>query len=100
MGFLGTLLNIIIAVWIMYFGFNGEFVLLYLSLAPIGFMLGHILRKRSKTSSIWRTEHRNIFVALVTQYIIGVILVAVFYGIGVGMEILYELRLPEGSGRI
>ena len=99
MATLGTLLNITIAIYVGYFGYSGVLNPAYLLLCAIGFMVGHVLRKTHKKSSIWDTRHRNILVALIYNFLFSALLVAIFYGIGFGIQFLLEFRPEEGIGR-
>ena len=100
MGFLGTILNIAIAIYVVYFGYVGDFNIPYLLIAAVGFMVGHVLRKTNKSTSIWETRHTNIFMALIYNFLFSLLLVAIFFALGWGIQLMLEFRPEEGSGLI
>lgn len=100
MGFLGTLFYIATAGWMVYFGYTLNFNIGILLVSPLGFMFGHIIRKSASSSRIFGHHNSNVLIGLIKVYLTGLVLVAVFYGVGYGINFLLDYRPPEGAGSI
>ncbi len=73
---------------------NGAIVLL----CPLLFMFGSAVRHNAKTSG--RAGFLGAIKMILTGYIMGLILSAVFFGLGMGLMHVLELSPEPGSGRI
>jgi hypothetical protein len=103
MSFLGFLVQFATALYLIYSGYgyqhasmelNGAIVLL----CPLLFMFGSAVRHNAKTSG--RAGFLGAIKMILTGYIMGLILSAVFFGLGMGLMHVLELSPEPGSGRI
>lgn len=103
MPFLGFLVQLATALYLIYLGhgyqnasmeFNGAVVLL----SPLLFMFGSAVRHNAKTSG--RAGFIGAIKMIVSGYILGLVLSAVFFGLGMGLMHILELSPEAGSGRI
>lgn len=100
MGFLGTLLYLATAGWMIYFGYTINLNYGMLLVAPLGFVFGFIIRRSSKSSQVFGGNNSNVFVAVIKSYLTGLVLVAIFFGIGYGLNFLMGYKPPPGAGSI
>lgn len=103
MSFLGFLVQLATALYLVYSGYgyqgssmelNGAIVLV----CPLLFMFGSAVRHNAKSSG--RAGFIGAIKMIVSGYILGLVLSAVFFGLGMGLMHILELSPEEGSGRI
>ena len=95
MGFLGVLVYIAAMAFALIMGYEANFQIIFLLLLPIGFMIGRIVIKGSNSSTIFQSQGFGIVMEIVGFYLVGLILTAVFFGIGYGVMQVLKLS-PEG----
>ncbi len=99
MGFLGFLLQLAIAGYVAYMGYNFEVHYLFLALAPLGFMIGHMVRKTNSKQRFWGGNGSNVLGGIFKSYLVGAVLTVIFFGLGYGIFHILELRPPPEIGR-
>jgi len=103
MGFLGLVLQSLIALFLIYQGYvyhenTYELNLAIILGAPIMFMFGSAIRHNAKSAR----APRGFFALikhLIVSYITGVIISALFFGLGFCLYYILVLRPAEGTGR-
>jgi hypothetical protein len=100
MGFLGTLLYIATAGWMIYFGYTVNLNYGILLAAPLGFVFGHVIRKSQSSSRVFGREDSNVLVSVIKSYLTGLVLVAIFFAIGYGILFIMGYQPPPGAGAI
>ena len=103
MKFLGFVLQSIIAVFLIYRGcfhqeWTHELNLALILGAPIMLMFGTAIKQNERSSNLPRGFFAMIKY-LIVSYIVGVILAVIFFGIGIGLYHILDLRPAEGVGR-
>ena len=96
MGILGLIVQLLTAVFAFYLGLTFQLNPVFLLVCPLGFIVGHLMRRSTGASSKNR-EHG--IGALISSYLVGLVLVAIFFGIGYGVMHILDLRPAEGVGR-
>lgn len=104
MAFLGLLVQLITVLFLMFSGFyhqdaSREMNTAIILAAPILFMFGAAIKHNEKSSRSPRGFFAMIKLIIVS-YIVGVILAAIFFGVGIGLHYILILRPAEGAGRI
>ncbi len=104
MAFLGLLVQLITVLLLMYSGYyyqdaSRELNMAIILAAPILFMFGAAIKHNEKTSRSPRGFFAMIKL-IVVSYVVGVILAAFFFGVGIGLQYILVLRPAEGAGRI
>ena len=103
MGFLGLVVQTMTAVWLVYCGYffqdnTSEFNLAIVLAAPILFMIGAAIKHNAKAAH----SPRGFFAMIkffIVSYVTGIILSAIFFGLGMGLFYTGLLRPEEGIGR-
>ena len=99
MGFLALVVQAMTAIFAAYLGFTSQFNIVFLLVCPMGFVFGHLM-KRSTGASVQHHEHGlGAIRALVSSYLIGLLLVAIFFGVGYGIMHVLQFKPAEGVGR-
>ena len=103
MGFLGILVQAVTALLLIYRGYFYQDVTSDLNIAlilaaPVLFMIGAAVRHNAKSSRSPRGFFKMIKFIIVS-YITGLVVSAIFFGIGVGLYYILVLRPAEGTGR-
>jgi hypothetical protein len=99
MGLLGFLLQLAIALYVGVMGFNFEVHYLFLALAPLGLMVGHMIRKTNSKQRFWGGGGTDVITGIFKSYLIGALLTAIFFGVGYGIYHILELRPEDEIGR-
>ena len=99
MGFFGFLLQLLTAIWVVYLGFVFDLNYIILALAPFGFIFGHLIKTNARSSSKRRERGFNAITSFFSGYLVGLIAVAILFGVGYGLFHILEMRPPEGTGR-
>lgn len=103
MGFLGIMLQAVTSLCLIYCGylyqdFTRETILALILGAPLLLMIGAAVRHNAKSSRSPRGFFGMIKL-IIGAYITGVVVSAIFFGIGVGLYYILVLRPAEGTGR-
>ncbi len=102
MKFLGFVVHLIIALMLVYKGYyyqetsiemNGALILA----APILFMIASAIRHNSKSKS--KLGFLGSIKLVISSYGTGLVISAIYFGVGMGLQHLLELRPPPGTGR-
>lgn len=89
MTLLGTLINLIVIGFTFSLGYTGDERYFLLLFTPIVFMLGHGTRQSAKSAHFFGGTGFGLIKAMISTYLMGLILSAICYGLGYGvMEIL------------
>lgn len=81
-----------------YMGYIFQLNFIYLLLCPFGFIFGQLMRHSSGRSKR-REKGLSAISAFISGYLVGLVAVAIFFGIGFGVMHILELRPAEGVGR-
>ncbi len=103
MGFLGLVVQAIVAVFLIQQGYffqesEPETKLALILLCPLVFLVGTAIRRNAKTGGRPMGIF-NMAKALISAYLTFVVVSAIFYGIGMGLYWILVLRPEEGIGR-
>jgi len=91
MGILGTLIFLLSLAGSVYLGYNDAFNPGILLLLPVGMICGELLRRGSKTSSLFRSSGFGVLVELITRYVVSLILCGAGFALGLGiLEIMKQ----------
>ena len=99
MGLLGFLLQLGTALYVMYLGYNFEINYVYLLVAPLGFLFGHMVRKSNHSLSYWAGKGGGVLSGIIKSYLTGLVLTAIFFGLGYGIMHVMMFEPAEGVGR-
>ena len=101
MTLLGFILQLGTAAYMVYLGYTFQYENYYIFLAaPLVFMLGQWMRRLSSRSNT-RRQRRSFFQVisdLISGYIVGLVAVAVLFGIGYATMHVLDKRPPPGTG--
>ena len=102
MSFLGFIVQSMIALFLVYKGYYYEQSSMEMTGAlilacPILFMIGSAIRHNAKSKN--RLGFFGAIKLVIVSYGTGLVLSAIFFGIGIGLQHLLELRPPPGTGR-
>ena len=95
MEFLGVLIYLACMGASLYLGYEADFQIIFLLLLPIGFMIGRVILQGSRSATIFRSTGFGIVLEIIGFYLVGLVLTAVFFGIGYGIMEILKLS-PEG----
>ncbi|MEX0329819.1 MAG: hypothetical protein AB3N64_00215 [Puniceicoccaceae bacterium] len=99
MGILGFLVQVGTACWVVYLGYVFDLNFIILLLAPLGFIFGHVIKTNARSSSKKNERGFNAISGFFSGYFVGLVAVAIFFGIGYGLFHILEMRPAEGVGR-
>lgn len=81
-------------------GYNFEVHPLFLGLAPLGLMVGHMVRKTNSKQRFWGNHNGNgVLSGIFKSYLIAAVITALCFGLGYMIFHILELRPPEDIGR-
>lgn len=95
MALLGTLVYLFSLAGSVYLGYHGNFNLAILLLLPIGMMCGELIRRGSRSASLFRSNGFGVLVELFSRYAVGLVLCGIGFGIGMGILEIMK-RQPVG----
>lgn len=99
MGLLGLFLQLAILLYITLMGYNFELHWLFLGLAPLGLMVGQMIRKTNSKQRFWGGNGGGVLAGIFKTYCIAALITAIFFGLGYGIYHILELRPEEDIGR-
>lgn len=89
MGFLGYLIYLGALFVAVYLGYLGDFNVAVLLLVPLGLLVGQLMQRGARSAALFDRRGAGVLVELISRYVMGLILAAIFFGIGIGIfEIL------------
>jgi hypothetical protein len=98
MGILGFFIQLGTAGFAVYLGYTFQLNYIYLLLCPFGFIFGQLMR-HSTGRSKRREKGLSAISAFISGYFVGLVAVAIFFGIGFGLMHILDMRPEEGVGR-
>lgn len=99
MGFLGILLQLAIGLYVILMGYNFEVHWLFLVLAPLGIMVGHMVQKTNSKQRFWGGNGSGVLGGIFKSYMVAALITAICFGLGYGIYHILELRPPDEIGR-
>ena len=105
MAFVGFLLQLATVILMGYLGYTfqledlSEMHYIIFAISPLGFIIGHLMRKSAKRSSPMPGGFFEKLSAFVSAYFVCLIISALCFGAGFAIMHILEKRPPPGTGR-